>query len=112
MNAGGVNFMINNRVYDNRTADARADSLDPVVMPHDLMTKGGKWLGAAREWLQSNRINGDTVFWGSHDILRPAFTVLDVELMAAHIASAAINEERERVRRNDPDQRPGEQPKS
>ena len=76
-----------------------AVSSTQLVMPHDLMTKGGKWLGAAREWLQWNRLNGDSVIWGSHDILRPAFNVRDVELFAAHVAAAAINEERERVQK-------------
>lgn len=84
--------------------EPRSGSLDAVVGAHDL--HGGKWLGAAREWLQWNTLNGDSVTWGSSDVLRPSMTVKMVEEMAAHIAAAAINEERERVRSNDGTQRP------
>ena len=76
-------------------------ALQPVVLPHGLMQTGGKWLGAAREWLQWHRLNGDSVTWGSSDVLRPPFTVRDVEELAAHVAAAAINEERARVRQNE-----------
>jgi len=69
-----------------------------MVRAHDL--HGGKWLAAAREWLQWNTLNGDSVTWGSSEALRPNITVKMVEEMAAHIAAAAINEERERVRSN------------
>jgi len=82
----------------NQTADRKSGSLDAVVRAHDL--HGGKWLGAAREWLQWNTLNGDSVTWGSSDVLRPNMTVKMVEELAAHIAAAAINEERERVRSN------------
>lgn len=82
----------------NQTDARNSGSLDAVVRAHDL--HGGKWLGAAREWLQWNTLNGDSVKWGSSDVLRPNMTVKMVEEMAAHIAAAAINEERERVRSN------------
>jgi len=62
----------------------------------DLSRKGGKWLGAARSWLQSNTNNGDRVTWGSHDILEPHLTVRQMEDFAAHVAAAAINEDRKK----------------
>ncbi len=68
------------------------------VMPHDLESSGGKWLGAAREWLQWHTVNGDSIHWGSRDEIRPPFTVEMIERLAATVAAAAINEERERVR--------------
>lgn len=77
-----------------------------MVGAHDL--HGGKWLGAAREWLQWNTINGDSVTWGSSEVLRPNMTVKMIEELAAHIAAAAINEERERVRSNGRGERPGQ----
>lgn len=84
---------------------AKPGSLHPVVGAHDLMRTGGKWLAAAREWLQWHTINGDSVTWGSSDEIRPTFTVKMVEELAAHVAAAAINSERERVRSNAPHER-------
>ena len=55
---------------------------------------GGKWLGAARSWIQSHTNNGDRVTWGSLDRLTPYLTVRDMEDFAAHVAAAAINEDR------------------
>lgn len=62
------------------------------VLPCELSKKGGKWLGAARSWLQSNTNNGDRVTWGSHDLIEPQLTVKELEDLAAHIAAAVINE--------------------
>ena len=61
-----------------------------VIYASDL--HGGSYLGAAREWMQNNRINGSDVIWGSNTPLRPAMTVKDVEELAAHVAAAVMNE--------------------
>ena len=56
---------------------------------HDLLKKGGPWLAAARNWLQHNTINGDSVTWGSNDIIKPALTVKQIEELAAVVALSA-----------------------
>jgi hypothetical protein len=90
----------NKRVLTNMRVDYMYDlllnkNIEPKierVLPCELSRKGGKWLGAARSWLQSNTMNGDRVTWGSRDIIEPHLTVNDIEDLAAHIAAAAINE--------------------
>lgn len=67
-----------------------------TVFAHELSKKGGSWLGTARTWLQSNVINGDTVRWNSGE--RISMSVKQFEDCAAHIAAAAINQERRDVR--------------
>lgn len=59
----------------------------------DLLQSGGRWLGAARTWMQSNAMNGEDVTWGSQDFLklRPQ-TVRDIESLAAIVATEAKNE--------------------
>lgn len=47
-------------------------------------------MGAARNWIKWHRLNGDQVTWSSTDVLQPAFTVADVEALAAHVAAAAM----------------------
>lgn len=60
------------------------------VNSSELKRQGGEWLGAARSWLQWHRRNGDSVAWGSTDVLEPPFTVADVEDLASEVASAAM----------------------
>jgi hypothetical protein len=72
------------------------DKKEKYVLPCELKRKGGKWLGTARSWMQSNAYNGDRVIWGSSEVLVPHMTVKDLEDLAAHVAAAAINEERKR----------------
>lgn len=70
----------------------------PIPEPRKIVPcnlKGGKWLGAAREWIQWNVVGGDSVTWGSNEILRTDFTPKMIEDLAAHVAAAAVNEERE-----------------
>lgn len=62
------------------------------IFAHELSRQGGSWLGTARTWLQSNVMNGDRVTWGSGEILH--MTVAQFEEAAAHIAAAAINDDR------------------
>ena len=58
-----------------------------------LLDTGGDWLGVARNWIQCNFHNGDSVTWGSGDILKGReLNVRDIETLAARIAAAAINE--------------------
>jgi hypothetical protein len=67
-----------------------------TVVPCELKRRGGKWLGEAREWIQMRCLNGSDVTWGSQDQLQPPLTVEKMEDFAAHVAAAAINEDRER----------------
>lgn len=58
----------------------------PVRMtPAELLQRGGKWLGATREWLQWNRChgNGESVQWGSEEEIRPPLKAREVEEIAA-----------------------------
>jgi hypothetical protein len=59
---------------------------------------GGKWLAAARSWLQHHTNNGDRVTWGSNEALSPPLTVRMVEEMAKDVAVAAVYEETEHQR--------------
>lgn len=63
-----------------------------MIHAFELKQKGGAWLGAARTWVQENKLNGDSVTWGSEQELRPAFTMREIEDLAAVIAAAAMNE--------------------
>ena len=58
----------------------------------ELRKRGGKWLGAARSWLQWHTRNGEHVTWGSMDLVEHSFTVRDVEELASEVAAAAIRE--------------------
>jgi hypothetical protein len=62
------------------------------VFAHDLNRRGGAYLGAAREWLQSNVNGGDQVRWASQAVIH--ITVRQFEEAAAVIAAAAINADR------------------
>lgn len=68
-------------------------TIDTQVWPHDLRRKGGAWVAAARGWIQTRFRNGDSVTWGSTDLLQGApVTVADIEQVAAEAAAAALNE--------------------
>lgn len=54
--------------------------------------QGGKWLAAARSWMQHHCHNGSTVAWGSNEVLNPPLTVADVEEIAAKVAEAMEQE--------------------
>ena len=58
--------------------------------------QGGKWLGAARTWLQWHTRNGESVTWGSQDVIEPQMTVKMVEELAANVAEAAVEEQLEK----------------
>ena len=50
------------------------------------IAKGGKWLAAARSWLQWHCRNGERVTWGSADVLEPPLQIKDVEAIAGEAA--------------------------
>ena len=58
--------------------------------PSELLRRGGEWLGAARDWIKRKARNGESVTWGSHDVLEGSFTVESIESLAAHVASIAM----------------------
>ena len=68
------------------TTDGRVDALE-------LYRKGGDWLGRARSYLQRKAKGGEYLTWGSDEPVE-WLTVRDIELMAAEIAAAAINDDR------------------
>lgn len=51
---------------------------------------GGSWLGAVRSWIQWHCIGGDSVTWGSNEVLVPPVTVKILEEAASESAWAAI----------------------
>lgn len=63
------------------------------ITPTEMLRRGGKWLGAARHWLQWNKRNGSDVTWGSKEVLQPPFTVRDVEEVAAEVAATFYPDE-------------------
>jgi len=72
------------------------EELEKMSTPASVITlsqTGGDWLGAARNWIQCKFRNGESVTWGSQDVLEGKLvTVRDIESLAATIAAAAINE--------------------
>jgi hypothetical protein len=59
-------------------------------MKAKILRCGGKWLGAARTWIQWHKLNGSDVIWGSNTELRPSMTVAQVEDLAAEVTVAVI----------------------
>lgn len=53
---------------------------------------GGEWLGAARRWMQSNIPRGDTICWGSAELVQIPFR--ELEGFALRVAAAAVAEDR------------------
>jgi hypothetical protein len=62
------------------------------IWAHELLKKGGSWLGEARSYLQWNVPNGDRVIWGSQEPVH--ITVKQIEELAAHVAEDAITQDR------------------
>ena len=58
------------------------------------LSGGGKWLGAAREWMQHNVIEGDRLGWSSNETIHLPFCKL--EELAKEVAIAAVMEERKK----------------
>lgn len=88
-------MMCENRAFDLKT---RVTVNDPVANGHG----GGEWLGIVREFIKSKAANGETVIWGSGDILnfRRELSVKQLELLAANIAASAVNEFIDKIRRD------------
>lgn len=61
-----------------------------MIQGHELLKKGGKWLAAARFFIQCNTAVGSWVPWGSNESV--TLPMVKIEKMAADIAAAAINE--------------------
>jgi len=59
------------------------------VTSWELQEKGGKWLGAARSWLQHNVKGGDSNTWGSQQTI--TMTMSQFEELSAEVAATAIN---------------------
>ena len=57
----------------------------------DVLRQGGKWLGMARSWVQSHKLNGDKVTWGSNDVLNPPMTIREVEEVCAYAVASVMN---------------------
>lgn len=55
------------------------------------VSKGGGWLGAARRWMQSNVIRGDSLPWSSGEIVHIQFKAL--EDLAKTVAVATLQDE-------------------
>ena len=61
---------------------------------YELLTKhGGNWLGTVHNWIQCKFRNGESVIWGSEDVLEgKVLTVRDMEELAGNIAAAAYRD--------------------
>lgn len=79
--------------FNHKMKEARKIDPDTSVDLTTLEKRGGNWLACARTWIQHKAINGDTVIWGSQDLLKlkPLF-VWDIEDFATRIAQAAVKD--------------------
>lgn len=66
-----------------------------------ILTKGGAWLGAVRNWIKWNCPNGEFVTWGTDDKLEGTFTVNKLEDLASRVAEASEREKDEAEGRAD-----------
>lgn len=77
--------------------------IEPQMLEKQLderLSHGGAWLGVVRGWIQTSAWNGETVIWGTDEMLRlKEQSVRDMEWLARKIARAAILEEQQRVER-------------
>jgi len=78
-----------------RELEKRADICPtPTAQPWELGRQGGRWLGAARGWLQRRRTNrgvsGDFITWGDPNAIFE-ISAQDVEELAAEVAAATMN---------------------
>lgn len=53
-----------------------------------LLKEGGAWIGALRTAVQWRGGNGDSVIWGSDEIIAPALSIGDLEKLAAEAVAA------------------------
>lgn len=66
---------------------------DPAVTPLGTGIESGSHLGVVRRWIQSNAINGETVTWGSQELLKlKPITVDEMEKLAQRIKDAVLME--------------------
>jgi hypothetical protein len=56
----------------------------------NTLASGGPWLGAARGWIKRKVRNGESVTWGSDDVLEHDFRVRDVEDVAKEATAASL----------------------
>lgn len=68
------------------------ESIGDLPPASELAREGGRWLGAAREWVQRKKLNGERVTWGSADVLEPPMTMRQVEDVAAEAAAGALRD--------------------
>ena len=72
------------------------------IWAHELRHKGGKWLAAARSWLQHKRttegIRGDNITWGDRNA-RFELGADSIEDLAAEVAAAVYNEQGDQRKR-------------
>lgn len=63
------------------------------ITAEEMSKVGGPWLERVRGFMQVRFMNGDSVAWGSRDVLMEngPLTVCDLENLAAQIAADAIN---------------------
>lgn len=70
--------------------------MDTFIQVWHELQRGGRWLSAAREWMQSNVPRGDTLTWGSAVPVTISFHKL--EELAQKVAVSAVAEERMQAR--------------
>jgi hypothetical protein len=68
------------------------EELSKISAFYLIQKSGGEWLGVMREWIKQKFRNGETVTWGSNEILNGNITVLEYERIAAVIAAATLRE--------------------
>lgn len=63
-------------------------SIEDKMKVFNKLRSGGEWLGTARTWMQSNVPKGDTLNWGSTELITIPFCKL--EEFALLVATAAV----------------------
>ena len=71
-----------------------------LALKYKLQKSGGAWLGALRSWLQWHTVNGDSVTWGSDEVIRLKGNLTQEVLqdICSDVAAAAISEYKEQTR--------------
>jgi hypothetical protein len=62
-----------------------------MLTSEELRKRGGHWIAAARSWIQRTFMNGDTVTWGSDEVLRGDISPRKIEELAEVVVLAYAN---------------------
>jgi|SRR6185436_7368483 len=86
------------KIYKN-VMENNVENRKKRIWANELFLQGGKWLGAARSWLQHRRttkgVRGDMITWGDPNA-RFELGANSIEELAAEVAAAVMNEQEDK----------------